>query len=811
MDSKGAHVLHCGSVTSWSGRIHLPILKRTRFMWTNLNDRADRLEAPRRIRKTVVVFAVVLAMIVVALVVQVVPDRSAASERFASSGSRMNVRASGPTESILLSSSFESLDTWTAFGGASFDSAVSASSGSGSARLDALGSSVRSRPIRVVPGTLFRVDANVRQDTWPRGNVTISVQQSNEAGEWKSNIATETVIAPYVNGVFSQSGLFIEIPGDIDLIQIVLIRSAPQASTAPMWVDDVQLVASPALSAPRSPKNPFAGSQTRIDALGNWQVRDDANWVDWFPMCVAVNPSQANLTRLRSLKAQGVNCNIWNAHDEKSLEVHKAAGLRSFFQVAQYTNPKGWALGDLNDLRSKIRAATSSPASDYLAGYYFDNENQSANVEVTKRVTDVIKATDVDSLTGQRRRPILHLMGSYGSLGMWADENGVPFTDAVGAYVASVNSGGAGSGPGSQVFLESQPGQTQPSAYCQINDGIGVKFRASLFGCIAHGSRATSFWGDGPLDPAYPNTPVLEAQPFWSDLPDIAKQLGQLGPVLRASTETSWSATLVAENELLPVTIGKRTVGGIAHLITANMADTAQTRTVRLSGLSYPAAEIRDFFTNAKVADVGPDNSFSMTVGPAALGSGSMVLRVVPKGWMPPTTLAPTRSKVTRTKSVIPQNVSAAVGAKATSPNPSAISTSPTALCAGGTRLQAEASTVAHGTAPASSVARAWLRTGAPSSIDWPVTAAARMRFSFRYIKKSAGPALRTIFAIQADGTWIAKQFDLPSTGGRWGTSAVEIDIPRPGPVEISASFDVLTDKGDMDSLDYVDACPLST
>ncbi len=763
---------------------------------------------------------------VISLVAMLAPfstEDGGAAERFAPTGARMVVSAPQPHSTVVLASSFESLNSWSALGGASFDPVVSATSGSGSARLDAPGSSIRSRPISVLPGTLYRVSVKVRQDTWPRGNVTISIQHTDAAGEWKSNLPAETVIAPYVNGVFSPSGLYVMIPDDIDRVQLVLIRSAPQSSTAPMWLDDVQLEASPALAEPRSPKNPFPGSQTRIDGLGNWQIRSGATWVDWFPMCVAINPSQANLTRLRSLKSQGVNCNIWNGHDHRSLELHKAAGLRSFFQVAQYTNPTGWALGDLNDLRTKIREATSSSAADYLAGFYLDNENQSANVEVTRRVTDAIKAADVDPGTGQRRRPILQLQGSYGSLGMWADENGVPFTDAVGAYVPSVNSGGAGSGPGSQLFLESQPGQTQPTAYCQINDGIGAKFRAALFGCIAHGSRAMSFWVDGPIDPAYPNTPVLETQPFWSDLPAITNQLGQLGPVLRASTETTWSAQLVADNELLPVTIGTRTVDGIAHVITSNMSDSAQTSLVRLSGLPYAAAEVRDFFTNAKVADVGSDNTFSLTVGPATNGSGSMVLRVVPKGWTPPsvTTSAPPRAKastkapsskkaaVKRTGNPTP-GVAKSVGAKTIAAAQSVAPTSITALCKGGTRLQAEAGTVPTGSAPAAAVARTWLAAGAPSAVNWPVTVTGRMRFSFRYIKNSGGPARRTVFAVQADGTWISKQFELPSTNGRWGTASVEVDIPRTGRVELSASFDILTDTGDIDSLDYVDACPVS-
>ncbi len=751
-------------------------------------------------------------------------------------GSAVSPPLANSPETTIFEAPFVSLDGWTAVGGATFDASVTANPGSGSARLETLLSAIRSSPVPAESGALYFTETQIRQDSWPRGNVTISIQQTTADGAWIANLPVETATAPFVNGQFSRSGLYFVVPPGVQFFQVVLIRSAEQASLTPMWVDDVRLTKNPPIRTKRTNKTPFNGSQTRIDQLGNWDIKVGTSWTPWFPLCVAINPSRTAFLRLRSIQKQGFNCNIWNGHDVASLQNHKAAGLRSFFQLAQYTNPKGWAVGDDADLQAKIAAANASPASDYLAGYYLDNENQPGNVAITKRITDTVKATDIEPTSGVRRRPILHLQGSYGSLGMWSDEQGAPFTDAVGAYVPAVNSGGAGSAPGAQLFLESQLLQSQPSAYCQINDGIGIKFRAALFSCIAQGSRALSFWGDGPTDAAYPDVPDLELQPFWPDMPAIARDLNELAPVLQASNQTDWSATLSGNNDLLPVIVGTRTSRGIGHLILSNVADSPQRRSIRLEGLPYRAAEVRDYFTDALVTSVGDSQTFDVTVPAAGIGSGALVLRVVPKGWKPParptTSAAPKPvAKVTTKKSprasaaAKSKPAAAPIAQRQTTAPPKTASTATAAtitakaagratgeLCRAGIRLQAEAARIPVGTVPVSvgGDSRTWLSTGAPSALNWPVATTGKLAFRFRYIKKTPGDALRTIFAVRADGTWVSRQFALPTTNGSWGVAEVKLDAPKSAPLEISASFDVLTDRQDIDALDFVDVCPIA-
>ena len=515
-------------------------------------------------------------------------------------------------------------------------------------RLPGLGSMIRSSPIFLKSGALYLVNVKVRQDTWPRGNIAVSIQHSTPSGQWISNLASETSIAPFVNGEFSSSGLYFTTPSDVPYVQIVLVRANFQASADSMWVDDVQLVQSPVIRQNPSPKIGFTGTQVRISSVGNWEVRGaSGTWEPWFPMCAAVNPGRISPVRYRSLATQGFNCDIWLGQVPEARTMAKAAGMRLFQQISQYTNDNGWAVGNLDALAREIRSINDSPTADAVVGYFLDNENSSDDVKRTRDVIEALRALDV--VDGKRRRPILQLQGSYGSLGLWSDEQGHPFTDAVGTYISAANSGGAGSGLGGQSFLESQAGQSQPSAYCQINDGIGTKFRSALYGCIAQGSRAMSFWGDGPVDAKYPQTPFLEQQPWWPDLPAISKELEQLGPVVRAPLETRWSARVSGDNQLFPLVVGNRTVDGIGHIVLSNMSDQAQTKTITVSGLPYAATEVRDYFSNALVAAIGADETFTLVVPPAGVGSGSMVLRLVSKGWTPPVTTNVSKKKVTST------------------------------------------------------------------------------------------------------------------------------------------------------------------
>lgn len=749
---------------------------------------------------------------------------------------------------------FEDLGSWQVGGDAAFDATVSASTGSGSVRLPSLGSAVRSPPLAIRKGNLYFVGTKVRQDSWPRGNVAVAISEVERSGAWISNLPSHTVIAPFVNGEFSSSGLYFTARDDIRYIQVVLIRSGPQASTDPMWVDDVFVERAPSIRARPSPKLAFDGTQTRVSALGNWEVRrSNGTWEPWFPICAAVNPARLSTARYRSIAAQGFNCDIWNGHQVVALEMAKAAGLRSFAQIAQYTNDEGWAVDRLDVLVDDIRAVNRSPAADYLAGFFLDNENSTSYVARTRRVVETIRATDVEGT--KRRRPILQLQGNYGSLGLWSDEAGRPFSDAVGAYVPAVNSGGAGSAPGGQFFLASQPNQKEPTAYCQVNDGIGVMFRAAIYGCLAQGSRAISYWGDGPV-PGYPEIPDLERQVWWPDMPAIASELRLLGPLLRGSEQTSWSATIEGENDLLPVSWGTRTLDGIGHLIVSNVALEPQNRTVTVSGLDYRPTEVRDFFTNARVATVAADGSFKLVVPAAGVGSGSLVLRVVPEGWEPPrttTSTLPTRgagppllstlgtktpstglrsTEPTKTKQgaaspvASPRTTIRSAARKATSPvtptrpvtsqvpvAPTVVvgKVSPQPLCRGGVRLQAELAQIPIGTVGLvlDGTARSWARSGAPSALNWTSDVVGKVEYRFRYVRSSPGVAKRTMFAVGSDGVTVSKRFELPSTYGAWGTASVELVVPSASPVVLSASFDVTIDTQDLDLVDSVDVCPI--
>lgn len=516
---------------------------------------------------------------------------------------------------------------WSVSGG-SYDPNVSRSPGSGSLRFDARFNQITSATVAVTPGQPVTLSAFILSATWPSGNVTVVPMELDAQGGFVRVINDGLIFA--APGVANQwqevATSFVPSP-TTNFVAFVANRWETQFNDAPVWLDDLTIANGVQTRAPETPKRGFSGSQTRVDGQGNWEVLENGTWKAWFPLCVAANSQRPNFD---SLAAGGFNCDIWNGFDPSAVEKAKASGMRSFFQLAQYYLPTGWAYRNAADLTRSIQAVNASPAADYLAGYWMDNEAPWGTFDDYELVARTVHT--VDQVGGVRRRPIVQLMNSPYSRAFSKD--GVDFSDVLAGYAPGGGTPNASQFTGNRLLMRSLEGQNQPVSLCQIYLG-GQHFRQTLFGCIAHGGTSASYWVDGRSGVPIPDAPSLTIEPveqsgFWSELPAIRREVDALLPVIRTAESTTWKVSNSTGNRVWPIASSTREVGGVAHMILANMTPSTMQLTLKVEAGSYEVGEIRDYYTNEVLA-VANNGTFVLRMSGSSLQAGTRVVKLVPK------------------------------------------------------------------------------------------------------------------------------------------------------------------------------------
>jgi Domain of unknown function (DUF4082) len=527
------------------------------------------------------------------------------------------------SDPLNLNPSVAGMNGWGA-SGAAYDETMSRTPGSGSFRFSGQGSSIVSRIVSVTPGQPYTISAFVRSGTWPSGNVSLFPLEMNASGGFVRLLDTAlTVGAPGQPNTWQEVATVIVPDASTRYISIGANRAEQQFNTSDIWLDDLTIAPGVQTRVPNTAKTAFSGSQTRVDALGNWEVLENGQWKPWFPLCIAANIGRSNYG---ILSQQGFNCDIWSGFEAFGAEKAKSVGMRSFFQLSQYTQTKGWAFGNTGDLAAKIRAVNNSPAADYVAGYWWDNEAPYSSFNDYERIMRTVQ--NEDRLNGVRRRPIVQLQNS--SISRAFSNDGVDFSDVLAGYVPVAGGNSAGNYTGNRLINQMLDGQRQPSSLCQLGPA-GRHFRTALFGCIAHGGRASSYWMDGTGVNYDGFSPLpVDQQEFWPALPQIRREIDAMMPIIRTPESASWRVNSTSGSRVWPLAYSVREVNGVAHMIIANLTPNAIASTFRIDASTYQAGEVRDYFTNELLATVS-NGSFSLTVAGSDLNTGTRVLKLLPR------------------------------------------------------------------------------------------------------------------------------------------------------------------------------------
>ncbi len=527
-----------------------------------------------------------------------------------SSGSEKAADISGKTERArAFTADFKSPEGWSLDAGAKFDPKVSATPGSGSIRLSKTGESwvtsdriVSDIKLPVKAGHIYTLSFKSKTETFPPPVLEVYGAMLGEEGAIDNSDGT--MCANSQRGKWEENYVVIRIPKN-DMIKYFKpkILMAPKKSvSAPVWIDDVRFEEGVKLPK-RSAKKSFDGAVTRVDALGNIEIKKGGKFVPFFPIGIYTDENRVDW---HAYQKMGFNMNMW-ASDAASIQKSKDAGLYAAMQIVQYIVPVGedWIPQDpkkkMAHLHKTLQQIKQSGLSENLLFYYVDNEFY----HLKPAFTDVIHIVRQED---KKAHPVYMLSGAYGTARMYNE-----YVDMTGTYVAE-------DGYETPIVetleaLDKTPNQKQPVVFAQINRGVGKNFRPILYGAIAKGAKGVGFWRDGGSAGKIDNRPVAK------QLPKIAHEIAELMPLIRTSHETKWQATCASEKLIY----GTRTLNQRGYMIIANPTRKKVTAECSVDGLPYSAKKGEDFFSHKSIADVN-NSKVHISVDPY----DAIVVKLVP-------------------------------------------------------------------------------------------------------------------------------------------------------------------------------------
>ena len=507
-----------------------------------------------------------------------------------------------------------------------YDETVSRTPGSGSIKLtnaavkDWNSDGIRSSaPIPIEPGITYTFAVYMKTNSWPPPVAYLYASYVEESGKWVRNILHGGGRWSNISATgWEECVTFLTPkPGDQYIRLSISLADQVDGVNRSVWVDDVYFGEGRGFEQPPAPKIPFDGTQTRVDELGNIEILREGNWEPFFPLFMYVDGTRPenDAEGWKIYSRQGFNGDMW-AGDANSIQRAKDAisdfnpqGMMSGMQIAQYILHDGWAYNDLEDLEKKINAIKERGLMDYLLFYYWDNEHVYGDWKTPGEVTSKIMELDVDD-QGKRMHPIYALNGNEGLARKYNCDNGY-MTDITGDYIGS-DGGAAGTRTDGFVALDNIQGQRQPAAIAQINRGAGAEMRPRLYAAIAKGAKGMGFWRDYYNNPERKSVTEL---PWWSDFPNLRREIDAMMPLIRQPHWTEWTAHCAAAD----VDFGTRTLRGEGYIIAANYNSSDTKATFIVEGLPYRPGAVRDYFTDEEAASF---NGSAFTVTLPAYGSG---------------------------------------------------------------------------------------------------------------------------------------------------------------------------------------------
>jgi Concanavalin A-like lectin/glucanases superfamily len=517
---------------------------------------------------------------------------------------------------------------WVLGGNTVYDSTVSQDSGTGSLKLTipypqtnyCYINSSASVLIPVTPGTVYTLAYNMRSDTFPCPipSLYVAYYDSNQTYIRNSFGTRQSVTTAnsWEECVYN----FRPVTGEVYVKIKSTLMHFPKNYTGTIWLDNFYLGSGIGFEQAPTEKKSFEGSMTRVDKLGNVEIKKDGVWTPFFPISIYADGTRPNWS---DYSDQGFNTVAWTSVSS-SVEKAKDAGMMANIDLSGYiVIPTDIRYNNLTLLETRLNAIKTDGLMDSILFYYCDNENAYDEWAVPISVTDKIRELDEDA-NGDLMHPIYFLHGNEGVARKY-NTSTTSMNDIVGDYITHDNpatSPEENRGAFGITTLDNIEGQQAPVVMAQINIGVGMRFRARLFTAIAKGAKGVGFWRDTYYDigeTVDPTRPPIEDQDYWDDLPDISDEIAQMMPLIRMPHWTEWSVASSSS----AIDFGTRDMEGRGYIIATNESDTAISTTFTLTDLPYTATAASDYFTATVKANVS-SSQFTISV-PAY---GSLVLKL---------------------------------------------------------------------------------------------------------------------------------------------------------------------------------------
>ena len=385
-----------------------------------------------------------------------------------------------------------------------------------------------------------------------------------------------------------------------------------------VYFDDFRVVESEGIDArePYTQKDAYESSNIRIDALGNWSVKENGVWKNIFPKFAYQDFYGDFNDTVRRYKAYGFT-GITNITSMEKLNMALEGGLKyNGIQINNLSNYKEL----INNIKTRVNNGELNQTSILM--YDFDNEGVDlSNFDNKKSASDWIKENDFDSNTQSRARPIYMLNGI--AEGVTRNYNGL--IDATGSYVYQ-------SGEGVNLerknpvntlgILQQTHNQKTPVTMMQLQCYYHDTFVPAIFKGIISGAKALNFWRGG-TDHLGCKEDFREN--VWADAikgeDGVFARIDKMLPIIREPLITSWSATV---DKPLTVAIGTREHKGRHYIILSNFSGKDQNIHITLDN-AIDAKSVKDYFTNKTIATI-TDKSFDVKIG--HYNSGYLVIEI---------------------------------------------------------------------------------------------------------------------------------------------------------------------------------------
>ena len=460
-----------------------------------------------------------------------------------------------------------------------------------------------------LPADITRLHIAYAGDGEHINSVNYSLISTSTANEWE-----EFVIPFYVQKGKGINQIRITIRNEGEM-------KAANINSSDIWIDDLQVFKAEdssklfGLEKP-SAKVEFNGSKTRIDKLGNWEIKEDGEWKAFFP--IAIYPDDNDINRK----------NNWQLYKEKGFNVITRVNLPDAKRVADLGMYWVWDIGhygiydgsaigadrfanDYERLKSNNKTVY-----DKLLNFYWDNE-QYDEWDSIRILSNKIKEVDIDN-NGNRIRPIyMHLDFVAGNKNYYNES--YKFMDTQGTYANDLiykandvqsygveMAGGYNAEFGNFSLFENINKIKTPKSIFVINSPFELdNIETLLFAALARGGKGFAFWKDGGSQPA------IETKPWWNDFDKVAKKVQKLLPIIREPHWTSWELKYNKTDDEDGIVVGTRDYNGKRFMIISSRFDNNENVTFTTPDKNI--SDVRDYYTNEIVAK-GLGNSFTLEV-----------------------------------------------------------------------------------------------------------------------------------------------------------------------------------------------------